>query len=658
MASEWKKKHIDQIHQQLVEFTNKCLNTTESDKNSNLHPPINTLENYLINLNEKIECNNEIMNKQQGMIYEKTILTERLKKENENKMSMYEENLQNVKKVCQTNPMTDKSKIQILTCIGEQIISSKLKYNLEKENADSLNVNNNNMTFKSHSNISEMFQKNVKKLKKKSPIKIQNILPNQLKSNNLKQESKRSILNYPSALKTHHVAKSVKILLMSNKINQRVFAKYILNVTQGTASDLLSKPKPWEGLTTKGRQSYFKMYHFLNDGEKIEKLRNLKYKHKELKNKNTLKNLCLNLEYTYNKKYHSDTEINEKIEKVDNFKLKEYPLTHLKKSHNFKRKYQYLENGLNINMQKRRVSEIIKCVSNNYKKSKKCKYSCMNCKSKISKYLKREPKIKNSSQNNQIDNILTCDPIKIPNEIKDKEYTQKKLTSSLEQTTPLNKEIFDKKDKKQKTVQNNLLLNYSMCKILDKTEKKNSVQENNCIDSKLNLTTTFQPIPSNLNVQTIQSSNNIHLKLNNMGFFNFKPVFEFNRLHKRNSMLWNNYTLEKFLTIIGIYNFDITTFFNTHLKMNHSCALAFCFIPIRFLNDATFLYFSNIIRQIEPWVQVELVKFVESLMNIFLSVNFGEMIETAILSSTFSRKIEETEFYKYITNFIKLQAKA
>jgi hypothetical protein len=48
----------------------------------------------------------------------------------------------------------------------------------------------------------------------------------------------------------------VRELLSVHNIGQRLFAKYVLGLSQGTVSELLSKPKSWDKLTEKGRDSY------------------------------------------------------------------------------------------------------------------------------------------------------------------------------------------------------------------------------------------------------------------------------------------------------------------------------------------------------------------------------------------------------------------
>ena len=60
-------------------------------------------------------------------------------------------------------------------------------------------------------------------------------------------------------INTAEIAQKVRDLLSLHNIGQRVFAKFILGLSQGTVSELLSKPKHWDKLTEKGRESYRKM---------------------------------------------------------------------------------------------------------------------------------------------------------------------------------------------------------------------------------------------------------------------------------------------------------------------------------------------------------------------------------------------------------------
>ena len=77
------------------------------------------------------------------------------------------------------------------------------------------------------------------------------------------------------ALDTLGMSRRVRELLSIHNIGQRLFAKYVLGLSQGTVSELLSKPKCWEKLTEKGRDSYRKMHAWCYDNEAIMLLKSL-----------------------------------------------------------------------------------------------------------------------------------------------------------------------------------------------------------------------------------------------------------------------------------------------------------------------------------------------------------------------------------------------
>jgi homeobox protein cut-like len=70
-------------------------------------------------------------------------------------------------------------------------------------------------------------------------------------------------------------ARRVRELLSVHNIGQRLFAKYVLGLSQGTVSELLSKPKSWEKLTEKGRDSYRKMHAWAYDEQAVMLLKTL-----------------------------------------------------------------------------------------------------------------------------------------------------------------------------------------------------------------------------------------------------------------------------------------------------------------------------------------------------------------------------------------------
>ena len=59
---------------------------------------------------------------------------------------------------------------------------------------------------------------------------------------------------------------------------QRQFAREVLGLSQGTVSELLSKPKPWDKLTEKGRESYRKMLAWTQEENNYLELKMSGYK--------------------------------------------------------------------------------------------------------------------------------------------------------------------------------------------------------------------------------------------------------------------------------------------------------------------------------------------------------------------------------------------
>uniref|UniRef100_A0A3Q2SV87 Homeobox protein cut-like n=1 Tax=Fundulus heteroclitus TaxID=8078 RepID=A0A3Q2SV87_FUNHE len=76
-------------------------------------------------------------------------------------------------------------------------------------------------------------------------------------------------------LDTYAITKKVKEVLTDNNL-QRLFGETILGLTQGSVSDLLSRPKPWHKLSLKGREPFVRMQLWLNDPHNVDKLRVMK----------------------------------------------------------------------------------------------------------------------------------------------------------------------------------------------------------------------------------------------------------------------------------------------------------------------------------------------------------------------------------------------
>ena len=60
-----------------------------------------------------------------------------------------------------------------------------------------------------------------------------------------------------------------------------MFGEAVLGLSQGSVSELLSKPKPWHMLSIKGREPFIRMQLWLNDPHNLEKLQTLKNERRE-----------------------------------------------------------------------------------------------------------------------------------------------------------------------------------------------------------------------------------------------------------------------------------------------------------------------------------------------------------------------------------------
>ncbi|CAF1667360.1 unnamed protein product [Rotaria magnacalcarata] len=80
------------------------------------------------------------------------------------------------------------------------------------------------------------------------------------------------ILTLPSTIDTEQLSSQVRELLSSYSIGQRVFGEAVLNLSQGTVSEILSKPRPWHALSVKGREPYIRMYSWFHDIGNVQKL--------------------------------------------------------------------------------------------------------------------------------------------------------------------------------------------------------------------------------------------------------------------------------------------------------------------------------------------------------------------------------------------------
>ncbi|XP_073931772.1 homeobox protein cut-like 1 isoform X9 [Castor canadensis] len=74
---------------------------------------------------------------------------------------------------------------------------------------------------------------------------------------------------------TAEIARQVKEQLIKHNIGQRIFGHYVLGLSQGSVSEILARPKPWNKLTIRGKEPFHKMKQFLSDEQNILALRSI-----------------------------------------------------------------------------------------------------------------------------------------------------------------------------------------------------------------------------------------------------------------------------------------------------------------------------------------------------------------------------------------------
>ncbi|KAI5100109.1 homeobox protein cut-like 1 isoform X7 [Silurus meridionalis] len=84
-----------------------------------------------------------------------------------------------------------------------------------------------------------------------------------------------SDLHLEEEVDTTEIARQVKEQLMKHNIGQRVFGHYVLGLSQGSVSEILARPKPWNKLTVRGKEPFNKMRQFLSDEQNILTLRSI-----------------------------------------------------------------------------------------------------------------------------------------------------------------------------------------------------------------------------------------------------------------------------------------------------------------------------------------------------------------------------------------------
>lgn len=72
-----------------------------------------------------------------------------------------------------------------------------------------------------------------------------------------------------------------KAKLTNSVFSLQIFGEAVLGLSQGSVSELLSKPKPWHMLSIKGREPFIRMQLWLSDTNNVERLQALKNERRE-----------------------------------------------------------------------------------------------------------------------------------------------------------------------------------------------------------------------------------------------------------------------------------------------------------------------------------------------------------------------------------------
>uniref|UniRef100_A0A915E2F8 Homeobox protein cut-like n=1 Tax=Ditylenchus dipsaci TaxID=166011 RepID=A0A915E2F8_9BILA len=162
-------------------------------------------------------------------------------------------------------------------CHGRQSNSNRRPNTLDREKekaledsissvASSANLHKSATTL-SHLNSSTASQPPAPKPQSEEECRIINLMQQRVAQNVARLENR--------PLNTMEIAKQCKRLMVAYNIGQRLFAKAVMCQvvkSQGSLSELLSKPRVWHKLTDKGREAFRRIYGWLSDDAAIELL--------------------------------------------------------------------------------------------------------------------------------------------------------------------------------------------------------------------------------------------------------------------------------------------------------------------------------------------------------------------------------------------------
>ncbi|GAA6072491.1 homeobox protein cut-like 1 [Tachysurus ichikawai] len=102
----------------------------------------------------------------------------------------------------------------------------------------------------------------------------------------------QEVVSMQPELDTYSISQRVRQVLSDNNLGQRLFGEAVLGLTQGSVSDLLTRPKPWHRLSVKGREPFVRMQQWLNDTNSIHNLREIKHTERKVYLKRRVSSVC------------------------------------------------------------------------------------------------------------------------------------------------------------------------------------------------------------------------------------------------------------------------------------------------------------------------------------------------------------------------------
>uniref|UniRef100_A0A0N5A444 CUT domain-containing protein n=1 Tax=Parastrongyloides trichosuri TaxID=131310 RepID=A0A0N5A444_PARTI len=156
------------------------------------------------------------------------------------------------------NPPLDEKEI----CIDISVLKqNSMKNRTIYDESHRIFPGNNGLTF---NNSNEGFDDMVRRTGKSYEFRNKNIMLSQIKNMTLKD------FRFYGYVNTKEICKEIRNHLSECGVTQKCFSENVLGISQGTASEILSKPKDWHSLSKRGREPYIKIRAYLDAFEEIK----------------------------------------------------------------------------------------------------------------------------------------------------------------------------------------------------------------------------------------------------------------------------------------------------------------------------------------------------------------------------------------------------